>query len=132
MFVSLTILSIISNSSIINILPKFNVSKIGPDKSISLFNNLKTNPKNAQLLFATHDTNLLTISIFRRDQIWFTEKDKYGASKLFSLADFKSDVRKTDKFEENYIKGKYGAVPVLGNFDNLMNPQTLLLHENER
>ena len=110
-------------------------SKLHPNlvcKIVSLFNSTKLNPKNAQLIFNTHDTNLLNAGLFRRDQIWFTEKDKYGASKLFSLADFKSDVRKTDKFEENYIKGKYGAVPVLGNFDNLMNPQTLLLHENER
>ena len=53
--------------------------------------------------------------------MWFTEKNKLGEGKLYSLADFKSeDVRKNDPFEENYIRGKYGAVPYLGYFDNLI------------
>nr|MCU0445480.1 ATP-binding protein [Microscillaceae bacterium] len=54
---------------------------------VQLFNSKETNPKNAQLIFATHDTNLLSACTFRRDQIWFTEKDRFGASKLYSLAD---------------------------------------------
>ena len=89
------------------------------------------NPKNAQLIFNTHDTNLLSSGLFRRDQIWFAEKDKYGASKLFSLADFKSEVRKTENFEDNYIRGKYGAVPFLGDFDNSINSKILQSNENE-
>ena len=49
---------------------------------ITLFNSKETNPKNAQLIFTTHDTNLLSANIFRRDQIWFTQKDRYGATEL--------------------------------------------------
>lgn len=98
-------------------------SKLHPNlvcKIISLFNSQQYNPKNAQLLFNTHDTNLLSAGLFRRDQIWFTEKNKFGEAKLYSLADFKSDeVRKTESFEENYLRGKYGAVPFLGFFDHL-------------
>jgi AAA15 family ATPase/GTPase len=98
-------------------------SKLHPNlvcKIVSLFNSKESNPKNAQLIFNTQDTNLLSSELFRRDQIWFTEKDSYGASKLFSLADIKSTVRKKETFEENYIKGKYGAVPFLGELDQLI------------
>jgi AAA15 family ATPase/GTPase len=87
-------------------------------KLLSLFNSPITNPKGAQLIFNTHNTNLLSADLFRRDQIWFTEKDRFGAASLFSLADFKTDkVRKTEAFEDNYLRGKYGAVPYLGEFD---------------
>lgn len=100
-------------------------SKLHPNlvcKIVSLFNSKELNPNNAQLIFNTHDTNLLDSGLFRRDQIWFTEKDKYGEGRLFSLADFKSeDVRKKEPFEDNYIRGKYGAVPFLGLFDNIIN-----------
>lgn len=99
-------------------------SKLHPNlvcKIVSLFNSKDLNPKNAQLIFNTHDTNLLSSGLFRKDQVWFTEKDKYGEAKLYSLADFKSDtVRKNEAFEDNYIRGKYGAVPFLGFFDNLI------------
>ena len=97
-------------------------------KIVSLFNSKEFNKKNAQLIFNTHDTNLLSSDLFRRDQIWFANKNKYGEAKLYSLADFKSDeVRKKEHFEDNYINGKYGAVPFLGFFDNL----NFLLTENE-
>lgn len=106
-------------------------SKLHPNlvcKIVSLFNSTEFNKKNAQLIFNTHDTNLLSSGLFRRDQIWFTNKNKYGVAKLYSLADFKSDeVRKTDPFEDNYIRGKYGAVPFLGFFDNLK----IFLTQNE-
>jgi len=89
-------------------------------KIVQLFNSKPTNPNNAQLLFNTHDTNLLTSGNFRRDQIWFTEKNRYGEATLYSLADFKTDqVRKDEDFEANYIRGKYGAVPYLGDFNAL-------------
>jgi len=98
-------------------------SKLHPNlvcKIVSLFNSTIFNKKNAQLIFNTHDTNLLSSGLFRRDQIWFTNKNKYGEARLYSLADFKSDeVRKTESFEDNYIMGKYEAVPFLGFFDNL-------------
>lgn len=90
-------------------------------KIVTLFNAKNTNPKNAQLIFNTHDTNLLSSKIFRRDQIWFVDKNEQGESKLYSLADFKTtDVRKNESFEENYIRGKYGAIPYLGEFDDLI------------
>jgi|Laugrespbdmm15sd_2_1035082.scaffolds.fasta_scaffold01610_4 AAA15 family ATPase/GTPase len=111
-------------------------SKLHPNlvcKIVSLFNSQKLNPKNAQLIFNTHDTNLLSSGLFRKDQVWFTEKDKYGEAKLFSLADFKSDtVRKNEAFEDNYIRGKYGAVPFLGFFDNLIHKNLLPQDENEK
>jgi len=89
-------------------------------KLMELFNSKEKNPNNAQIIFNTHDTNLLSSGIFRRDQIWFTEKDRYGASSLYSLGSFKSDtVRKEDNYEKNYIRGKYGAIPYLGDFDKL-------------
>jgi uncharacterized protein len=78
---------------------------------VKLFNSNETNPHNAQLIFMTHDTNLLSNKIFRRDQIWFTEKDRYGATALYSLAEYK--VRNDASFESDYIKGKYGAIPYI-------------------
>ncbi len=89
-------------------------------KIIELFNCKIKNPKNAQLIFNTHDTNLLDADNFRRDQIWFTEKNRYGATSLYSLSDIKG-VRKDDLLEKNYISGKYGAIPFLGNFEKLFN-----------
>ena len=83
---------------------------------IKLFHNEKINTKNAQLIFATHDTNMLTPHLFRRDQIWLTEKDKFGATDIYSLAQLK-DVIKNENFEKQYIQGKYGAIPYLGKFE---------------
>lgn len=78
---------------------------------LKLFNSEK-NPNNAQLIFNTHDTNLLNKNILRRDQIWFVEKDKYGATDLYSLVDF--NVRPDASFEKDYLLGKYGAIPFVG------------------
>ncbi len=106
-------------------------SKLHPNlvcKIVSLFNDPKINKNNAQLIFNTHDTNLLSSGLFRRDQIWFAEKNKYGESKLYSLSDFMSEVRKNESFEENYIRGKYGAIPSLSSFENLIK---ILKDENE-
>ncbi len=86
-------------------------------KIVELFNSKEHNPKNAQLIFNTHNTNLLDSGLFRRDQIWFTEKNKYGEAKLYSLANIKG-IDKKDNFEDDYIKGKYGAVPYLAFFDD--------------
>jgi len=83
---------------------------------IKLFHDENVNKNNAQLIFATHDTNLLKKTIFRRDQIWLSEKDKYGSTDLYSLAQFKN-VRKNEDFEKQYIHGKYGAIPYLGKFE---------------
>jgi AAA15 family ATPase/GTPase len=78
---------------------------------IELFNSKKNNPRNAQLIFTTHNTSLLTNKRFRRDQIWFAEKDKVGATHLSSLAEFK--VRNDATFEQDYIRGRYGAIPFI-------------------
>jgi AAA15 family ATPase/GTPase len=91
-------------------------------KIVEIFNSTTANPNNAQLIFNTHDTNLLSCGLFRRDQIWFVEKNRYGSADLFSLSSFKTDtVRKNDNFEKNYIAGRYGAIPYLGDFDKLFN-----------
>ncbi|GAO31726.1 AAA family ATPase [Geofilum rubicundum] len=87
-------------------------------KIIELFNS-KGN-KNSQLIFITHDTNLLSADFLRRDQIEFVEKDKFGASHLYSLVQFKG-IRNTASFEKDYINGKYGAIPFLGDFKKLLN-----------
>ena len=89
-----------------------------------LFNSKENNSKNAQLIFTTHDTNLLSKGGFRRDQIYFVEKDNYEASHLYSLAEFKEPdgkkVRKDRSFEEDYIEGRYGAIPYIGDFSKLL------------
>jgi len=88
---------------------------------IQLFNSPKTNPHNAQLIFATHDTRLLSNRFFRRDQIWFTEKDRYGATDLYSLAELQ--VRNDASFDKDYVNGKYGAIPFIGGFQDLFGAQ---------
>ena len=87
---------------------------------VKLFNSKETNPHNAQLIFMTHDTNLLSNKIFRRDQIWFTEKNRYSATDLYSLAEYK--IRNDASFESHYIKGRYGAIPYIGNLNHLIEP----------
>jgi len=92
---------------------------------IQLFNSTKTNPHNAQLIFATHDTNLLDRNCFRRDQIWFAEKDRFGNSDLYSLVEYKrtNTVRNDASYEADYIAGKYGAIPFIGNISFLIEDQ---------
>jgi uncharacterized protein len=77
---------------------------------VGLFNGA-ANRKNAQLIYATHDDGLLDSSRIRRDQVWFVEKDEFGASRLFSLAEFK--VRREAKFGKEYLLGQFGGVPHL-------------------
>ncbi|MFK5968985.1 MAG: ATP-binding protein [Candidatus Marithrix sp.] len=79
---------------------------------LNLFHSQEHNPHNAQLIFATHDTQLLNPCFFRRDQIWFTEKNSYGATELYSLANFDLD-DETD-FSRDYFQGRYSAVPFIG------------------
>ncbi|NOS88991.1 MAG: ATP-binding protein [Methylococcaceae bacterium] len=87
---------------------------------IKLFNNKDLNKHNAQLIFATHDIHLLSVAeLFERDQIWFTEKNKYGSTTLYSLLEFRKnnkgkDVRATDNLEKHYLQGRFGAVPYIG------------------
>jgi AAA15 family ATPase/GTPase len=71
----------------------------------------------SQLILTTHDTNLLDLELFRRDEIWFTEKNGAGASHLYSLAQFK--VRTDLKVDSGYLHGRFGAIPFLGGLDRL-------------
>ncbi|MGM9792390.1 MAG: ATP/GTP-binding protein [Candidatus Cryptobacteroides sp.] len=80
-------------------------------KVISLFNTKAGNPNNAQLLVTLQDTNLLSNSLLRRDQIWFTQKNGRGESELYSLSDYK--VRSDASYEKDYLLGKYGATPII-------------------
>src|SRR5262249_7777827 len=83
---------------------------------VRLFNDPAQNPRHAQLVFATHDTNLLGSIVgepaLRRDQVWFTEKDETGATQLYPLTDFHP--RKEKNLERGYLQGRYGAIPFLG------------------
>jgi len=82
---------------------------------IKLFNSPMTNPKNAQLVISCHSVNIMTNKLLRRDQIWFCEKDKYGATDLYSLVEYKEPVRKDSSYNKNYLQGKYGAIPYIEN-----------------
>jgi len=81
--------------------------------------------KPAQLIFTTHETGLLNLDLFRRDQIWFTEiKLADRSTDLFSLTEIKN-VRKDENFGKGYISGKYGAIPMLNlNFANVISSDT--------
>lgn len=78
------------------------------------------NKRSAQLICTVHDILLLDNDLFRRDQIWFIDKNQFGASNLYSLAEFKTNtVRKSSAFHKNYSEGKYGAVPYFENLEKL-------------
>jgi AAA15 family ATPase/GTPase len=99
--------------------------------TIDVFLNQESNPNSAQLIFATHDTNLLSYAKLRRDQIYFAEKNQWESTEIYSLSDFvyfgehngvsKSEKERpdTDK-EKRYIEGRYGAIPALGDFQNFI------------
>jgi uncharacterized protein len=78
---------------------------------IKKFHSSRTNPKNAQLLCTTHNTGFMDQEMFRRDQIWFAEKDRSGASRLYPLTDFSP--RNDEIIERWYMRGRYGALPLL-------------------
>lgn len=88
---------------------------------INLFLNRATNPYGAQIIFATHDTNILTYCPLRRDQINFVEKNYWEATEIYALSDFKyfdknhAECPDVDK-EKRYFEGRYGAIPALGSF----------------
>lgn len=84
------------------------------------FNSPQSNPRDAQLVFATHDTHLLGTTTGEptliRDQIWLTEKDREGATTLYPLTEFKP--RRSENLERGYLQGRYGAIPFLGSLTN--------------
>jgi uncharacterized protein len=85
-------------------------------KVLTLFQDPVQNPKRAQLVFTTHDTNLLGSIVdepaLRRDQVWLTEKNEEGATTLYPLTDFHP--RKQENLERGYLQGRYGAIPFIG------------------
>lgn len=87
---------------------------------INMFHNPEINKNNAQLIYSTHDIYTLTKETFRRDQIWFTDKDKSGVSNLYSLAEYKLEdnkkVRNDATYNKEYLLGRYGATPLLKEF----------------
>lgn len=78
---------------------------------------INDNDTKGQLIFTTHDSNLLDQNIFRQDEIWFTEKKKTGETTMYPLSDFK--IRHDLDIEKGYLKGRFGAIPFLGNLDDL-------------
>lgn len=83
---------------------------------IDLFQSSKTNINNAQLIFTTHDISHMNKERFRRDEIILVDKDDKGISKAYSLSDL--DVRSDASFDKDYLKGKYGALPIIKDFYN--------------
>jgi AAA15 family ATPase/GTPase len=81
-------------------------------KKFSLDNNTQ-----GQLIFTTHESNLLDQEMFRQDEIWFAEKDLNGSTDLYSLSDFKE--HKTIDIRKGYLNGRYGSIPFLGNLEDL-------------
>ncbi len=94
------------------------------EKLVLMFQDRKINKKSAQLIFAGNNTNLLSAKLLRRDQVWVTEKNNFGATELYAIADYKTSTggkaRNKEAIEQNYIDGKYGGVPFLGNFENFL------------
>ena len=85
---------------------------------VKFFHNPEINRGNAQLIFNTHDVNLLSLELFRRDQIWFTEKNsEKGATDLYPLDDF--SVRKKENIQKGYLNGRYGAIPFVATGNSL-------------
>ena len=78
---------------------------------LSIINSSTSNTKGAQLIFTTHDTSIMDVKLFRRDQIWFAEKDQSHATHLYPLTDFRP--RKNEVLEKGYLVGRYGAIPFI-------------------
>ncbi|EDE4744677.1 AAA family ATPase, partial [Salmonella enterica subsp. enterica serovar Heidelberg] len=79
---------------------------------VNLFNSHDTNKKGAQLIFSTHETSILNQSIFRRDQVWFCEKNELSETNLYPLTDF-SPRKGRENLEAAYLDGRYGALPFI-------------------
>ena len=82
------------------------------------------NDRNVQLIITTHESRLLSYNILRRDEIWFSEKDVDGSTKLYSLEQFKDDARFDRKIDKAYLDGRYGAIPVFTDFPEVNNENT--------
>ncbi len=84
---------------------------------VEFFLSCHTKDSQSQLIFTTHDTNLLDLDLLRRDEVWFVEKNQQGASQLYSLAEFK--IRPDLKIEKGYLNGRFGAIPFFGSLQRL-------------
>ena len=73
--------------------------------------------ENRQIIVTTHESNLLDLTLLRRDEIWFVEKDSKGATQMYSLVDYR--VRKDLEIRKHYLQGRFGAIPFLGNIERL-------------
>jgi hypothetical protein len=78
---------------------------------LNVINSSISNTNGAQLIFTTHDTSIMDVKLFRRDQIWFVEKDQSHATHLYPLTDFRP--RKNEALEKGYLVGRYGAIPFI-------------------
>ncbi len=77
---------------------------------VDMFNDDKLNTKNAQLIFTTHETSILNQDVLRRDQVWFTDRDKNLSTRIYPLSDFKPR-KDYENIENSYLFGRYGAIP---------------------
>jgi len=84
---------------------------------VRMFANAEANTRGAQLIFNTHDTNLLDETVLRRDEVWFTEKDTKGCTHLYPLSDFAP--RKNENLKRGYLQGRFGAIPFLASASNI-------------
>ena len=85
---------------------------------VDLFHSKKTNPKNAQLIFTTHETSILDQDVFRRDQIWFCKKETDQTTEIYPLSDF-SPRKGVENLEKSYLSGRYSALPVVSTLELL-------------
>lgn len=85
---------------------------------VRLFQSPTTNPEHAQLIFTSHDNTLQQRNLLRRDQIWFTQKKADGSTDLYPLSDFRP--RNDLAIDKSYLDGRFGAVPVLPDTDELL------------
>lgn len=97
-------------------------ARLHPALSLEIFNMFNCDTKNrksAQLIAATHSTNLLSKDFLRRDQVWFASKNTPGESRVRSLVEYK--IRNDASYEKEYLQGKFEGVPLVGNLDGIFN-----------
>ena len=92
---------------------------------LALFSSPDTNPNRAQLITATHNTELLQSETLRRDQFWLADKDPGGATHLSSLAEYR--IRKDDNRKRGYLEGRFGAIPYARRVEDL---GSIVIHDN--
>lgn len=88
---------------------------------VQLFSSPVANPKNAQLILATHETTLLDRDLFRTDQIWIVEKNEFGETEFFSAQDFEG-IREDVPFDKWYLAGKFGGLPKIEDLEQIFLP----------